>query len=59
MTKNFFIKAKCIDKYISLRVQQYEDPAGGHEIDPRLQDVVERMFKRCYDDGEFKQVNST
>ncbi|CAG8444505.1 8265_t:CDS:10 [Diversispora eburnea] len=50
------IISKCIDKYITLRVKQSEDPAGGHEIDPRLQDVVERMFKRCYDDGEFKQA---
>jgi len=48
--------AKCIDKYISLRVKQYEDPTSNTQIDPRLQDVVERMFQRCYDDGEFKQV---
>ena len=37
-------------------MEQYEDPASDAQIDPRLQDVVERMFKRCYDDGEFKQV---
>lgn len=28
----------------------------GLEIDSRLKDVVERMFKRCLDDGEFKQA---
>ncbi|CAB4395122.1 uncharacterized protein OCT59_026377 [Rhizophagus irregularis] len=51
------IISKCIDKYISLRVKQYEDdPASNIQIDPRLQDVVERMFQRCYDDGEFKQA---
>lgn len=25
-------------------------------IDPRLQDVVERMFQRCSDDGEYEQA---
>jgi hypothetical protein len=39
-----------------LRLEQYEDPTSSVQIDPRLQDVVERMFQRCYDDGEFKQV---
>ncbi|CAG8526274.1 17299_t:CDS:10 [Acaulospora morrowiae] len=50
------IISKCIDKYIALRVQQFESGSSGQEIDSRLQDVVERMFKRCYDDGEFKQA---
>ena len=54
LTKFIGTLAKCIDKYISLRVKGYED--GNVQIDSRLQDVVERMFKRCYDDGEFKQV---
>jgi len=50
------IISKCIDKYISLRLKQYEDPTSSVQIDSRLQDVVERMFQRCYDDGEFKQA---
>ncbi|KAG9293368.1 hypothetical protein G9A89_007614 [Geosiphon pyriformis] len=50
------IISKCIDRYISLRFEQYENPSGGTEIDPRLEDVVERMFRRCYDDGEYKQA---
>jgi 26S proteasome regulatory subunit N2 len=37
-------------------VKQYEDPTSNVQIDLRLKDVVERMFQRCYDDGEFKQV---
>ncbi|RIB20457.1 armadillo-type protein [Gigaspora rosea] len=50
------IISKCIDKYISLRVQEYDNPSSAQQIDPRLQDVVERMFQRCYDDGEYKQA---
>ena len=37
-------------------MEEYENPSSDVQIDPRLQDVVERMFQRCYDDGEFKQV---
>jgi len=48
--------AKCIDKYIALRVQEYQDPQNAEPLDPRLKDVVEKMFTRCYQDGEFKQV---
>ncbi|KAL1925244.1 uncharacterized protein VTP21DRAFT_127 [Calcarisporiella thermophila] len=50
------IISKCIDKYIALRIQQYEDPNSGATIDPRLQQVVERMFQRCLDDGEYNQA---
>jgi 26S proteasome regulatory subunit N2 len=38
--------AKCIDKYVELRTQS--EPA---EIDPRMEEVMERMFQRCYTDG--------
>ena len=58
-----FIKtAKCIDKYIALRRLQHDDsfasPAAKNtvDIDKRLEDIVERMFKRCYGDAQFKQV---
>lgn len=44
--------AKCIDSYIQQSVKQQES-AG---IDKRLQDIVERMFDRCFSDGEFKQA---
>lgn len=50
LTTNLFL-AQCIDKYIALRNQD-----SGEEIDPRLQNVVERMFQRCIDDGEYKQA---
>ncbi|KAK3812920.1 MAG: armadillo-type protein [Benniella sp.] len=50
------IVSKCIDKYIALRVQEYQDPQNAEPLDPRLKDVVEKMFTRCYQDGEFKQA---
>ncbi|KAI8891036.1 26S proteasome regulatory complex, non-ATPase subcomplex, Rpn2/Psmd1 subunit [Backusella circina FSU 941] len=46
------IISKCIDKYIHLRTS--ED--APENIDPRLQDVVERMFQRCAQDGEYEQA---
>ncbi|KAJ3005211.1 proteasome regulatory particle base subunit [Thoreauomyces humboldtii] len=50
------IIAKCIDKYIAIRVQQSEKPTEKAVVDTRLEDVVQRMFQRCYDDGEYKQA---
>lgn len=44
--------AKCIDKYINLRTST-EIP---EKIDPRLQDIVERMFQRCAEDCEYEQA---
>ena len=46
-------KAKAIDRYIQLRVE-----SGGNEegVDPRLRGIVEGIFSRCIEDGEYKQV---
>ncbi|RKO87811.1 hypothetical protein BDK51DRAFT_28293, partial [Blyttiomyces helicus] len=49
------IIAKCIDKYIALRIEKHEKPNDAIQIDPRLEDVVQRMFARCYADAEYKQ----
>ena len=57
LTKPRSSSAKCIDKYIALSTAHGED--AGKPIDPRLTDVVERMFQRCFDDGEYKQVGSS
>ncbi|KAI7883369.1 armadillo-type protein [Mucor mucedo] len=46
------IISKCIDKYINLRTST-EIP---EKIDPRLQDIVERMFQRCAEDCEYEQA---
>ncbi|XP_022093769.1 26S proteasome non-ATPase regulatory subunit 1-like [Acanthaster planci] len=48
--------SKCIDHYTKLRVHNMEHPDDPKEIDSRLEDVVDRMFQRCYDDQEYKQV---
>lgn len=46
---------RCIDNYINLRVQK-EDEKKTVDIDPRLEDVVNKMFDRCFEDGKFKQA---
>ncbi|KAL9644481.1 hypothetical protein ABK040_009347 [Willaertia magna] len=43
------IIGKCIDTYI--RVRQ-----SGQKEDPRLTDIVERMFDKCFQEGEYKQA---
>ncbi|KAF9373916.1 proteasome regulatory particle base subunit, partial [Mortierella sp. AD011] len=50
------IVSKCIDKYIALRVQEQQDAQSAETMDIRLKDVVEKMFDRCYQDGEYKQA---
>ena len=52
----FVLSAKCIDQYTHLRVKQAQEPDVDVEIDPRLEAIVDRMFKRCFDDGKYKQV---
>ena len=48
--------AKCIDSYTEQRVHKAENPGEDITIDPRLEAIVDRMFKRCFDDGKYKQV---
>eukprot|EP00741_Cyanophora_paradoxa_P005709 tig00000903_g5533.t1 len=58
--KNEYVQtlvAKCIDEYIALRIKQQEaakDAAA--PIDARLENIVERMFERCFREGEYKQA---
>ncbi|KAI9346485.1 armadillo-type protein [Obelidium mucronatum] len=46
------IVSKCIDKYVALRAT----PETIATIDPRLENVVQRMFNVCHADGEYKQA---
>ena len=46
--------AKAIDRYIQL---ESEETTGKGKIDPRLQNIIEGIFRRCIEDGEYKQVN--
>lgn len=44
--------AKCIDEYVKLRVAASKDSSV--EIDARLEAIVERMFDRCFQAGEYR-----
>ncbi|KAJ3341759.1 proteasome regulatory particle base subunit [Gonapodya sp. JEL0774] len=46
--------ARALDKYIELRTKKFED--SSIVVDPRLESIVNGMFGRCYDDGEWKQA---
>ncbi len=46
--------AKAIDRYVQARTQEGEDT---EEIDPKLQGIIEGIFRRCIQDGEYKQVS--
>ncbi|KAI4470142.1 26s proteasome non-atpase regulatory subunit [Holotrichia oblita] len=50
------ILSKCIDFYIQQRVAIVDDNAITKPIDPRLEGVVNRMFERCLDDGQYCQA---
>ena len=51
------IIAKCIDYYTKLRVHNAECAESEQKmIDPRLEEVVNRMFQRCFDDQQYKQA---
>ena len=52
----FQILAKCIDSYTEKSVLKAENPDEDVAIDSRLEAIVDRMFKRCFDDGKYKQV---
>ena len=52
------VVAKCIDHYTRLQVDNFQakDASETKSVDPRLEDVVNRMFQRCFDDKKFKQA---
>ena len=47
------IIVKCIDHYTK---QRTGPPDSGSAIDPRLEDIVNRMFNRCFEDKQYKQA---
>jgi len=52
-----FSSAHCIDKYTKLQVEKFQSDGTAHiQIDQRLEDIVNRMFQRCFDDKKYKQV---
>jgi 26S proteasome regulatory subunit N2 len=48
----------CINQYISAEVQNYNARTSEDriEISDKMKYVVEKMFERCFADGEFKQA---
>lgn len=50
------IIAKCIDYYTELKIRGENDKEAAQDIDPRLVAIVDRMFQRCLDDGQYKQA---
>ena len=58
------VLAYCVDRYIASQIQAIDGPSVSsktkdHEMlqqDDRLEAVVERMFERCIEDKEYKQV---
>ncbi|XP_020709438.2 26S proteasome non-ATPase regulatory subunit 1 isoform X2 [Athalia rosae] len=50
--------AKCIDYYTQQRVFDAEGKSivPNKAIDPRLEGIVNRMFQRCLDDGQYRQA---
>jgi 26S proteasome regulatory subunit N2 len=56
--RNFVLlfSAKCIDYYTQQRIAEAENTKDAKEIDPRLEAIVNRMFQRCLDDGQYRQA---
>lgn len=50
----FIFIVKCIDFYIEKRVYKVENFDEEIIIDLRLEVIVDRMFKRCFDDVKYK-----
>jgi 26S proteasome regulatory subunit N2 len=48
------IVLRAIDKYIDLQNQKWSDPKV--VIDRKLEDVVQRMFQKCFESKNYLQV---
>lgn len=48
--------AKCIDYYTQQRIALAEGSPEAKSIDSRLEAIVNRMFQRCLDDGQYRQA---
>ncbi|XP_057651046.1 26S proteasome non-ATPase regulatory subunit 1 [Diorhabda carinulata] len=48
--------AKCIDYYTQQRIALAEGYKDAKPIDDRLEAIVNRMFQRCLDDGQYRQA---
>lgn len=48
--------AKCIDHYTTLRIHNLENPDDVQPIDARLEAIVDKMFQRCLEEGQYRQA---
>ncbi|UYV60263.1 PSMD1 [Cordylochernes scorpioides] len=56
VNKRVCVPAKCIDHYTKLRVANAESKTDQKPIDERLEAIVNRMFDRCFEAGQYKQA---
>ncbi|KAI6031668.1 26S proteasome regulatory complex non-ATPase subcomplex Rpn2 Psmd1 subunit [Pisolithus microcarpus] len=47
------VVSKAIDRYIHLHS---DEASSGSKIEPRLRFIIEAIFQRCIDEGEYKQA---
>lgn len=52
----FSILAKCIDYYTQQCIALADGVVTAKPVDPRLEEIVNRMFQRCLDDGQYRQA---
>ncbi|CAF0840569.1 unnamed protein product [Didymodactylos carnosus] len=50
------IISHCIDKYTKFQVEKFQSEQSSVNVDHRLEDIVNRMFQRCFDDKKYKQA---
>jgi 26S proteasome regulatory subunit N2 len=52
------IISKCIDEYVSLQTQNFvaKDSSEMKPVDPRLEEIVQRMFEKCLINEQYKQL---
>lgn len=48
--------ARCIDTYVEQRVAEAEGHGDAAAPDARLVAIVERLFARCFSDGQYEQA---
>ena len=53
-----FLQQSVLIHTLRKRVYKAENPDEDVIIDPQLEAIVDRMFKRCFDDAKYKQVSS-
>ena len=47
---------KCIDIYIDKRVKLMDHKEAQTQIDPRMEEIINKKFTQCFGEGNFKHV---